>query len=191
MKKLMCVLLSIMMLLAVMGCGSESGQNTAVEQALQDGMDAFDGVNTGGGRQSGLNEGAPLPDPTPNDAVLSKTKGIDVDLTILSANVVYAEVYDMVGNPDKYKGKTIKMSGMYTGYEDAFLGVHYSSCIIQDATACCSQGIEFQPKSKYKYPDDYPIDGDNVTVIGKFDTYMDGDYQFCVLKNAEISIERA
>ena len=190
MKKLIGVFLSLIILVAAMGCGNDSGQNTAVEQALQDGMNAADGLNTGGGRQSGLDEGAPRPDPTPNDAVLSKTKGIDVDLTTLSANVVYAEVYDMVGNPDKYKGKTIKMKGTYTGYEDAFLGVHYSSCIIADATACCSQGIEFRPKSKYKYPDDYPVDGDIVTVIGKFDSYMEGDYQFVTLVNAEYSIER-
>ena len=88
MKKWICILLSIMMVLAMTGCGSDNStakndQANGVEQALQEGMAAADG------RQVGVNEGAPEPEVKKgDDKVLSRTKGIDVDLTTLSSTMV-------------------------------------------------------------------------------------------------------
>ena len=43
----------------------------------------------------------------------------------------------------------VKMEGLYaTAYDDAS-DKRYYACIIQDATACCSQGIEFEPEGEY------------------------------------------
>ena len=122
---------------------------------------------------------------TSEDAVLSTTKGVDVDLTPLSSTMVYSEVYNMMYEPDEYIGKTIKMEGNFTAYLDEDTGKRYYSCIIQDATACCAQGIEFVLKDEYSYPDDYPKEGERITVVGIFDTYMERDYQYCRLKNAK------
>ena len=36
----------------------------------------------------------------------------------------------------------------------------------------------------YKYPDDYPKEGDDVTVEGVFDLYKEGEYQYCTLRKA-------
>ena len=46
--------------------------------------------------------------------------------------------------------------------------------IIQDATQCCAQGIEFVPLEDYTYPDDFPEIGENICVTGVFDTYKIG-----------------
>lgn len=189
MKRWVCILLCIMMVLSLTGCGSDNSsakknQANGVEQVLQEGMAAADG------RQVGVNEGAPKPEVKKgDDTVLSKTKGIDVDLTTLSSTMVYSEVYNMLSCPEDYKGKTIKMEGQFVSYRDEFQGIDYYACVIMDATACCSQGLEFVPTGKYSYPEDFPSDGDMVTVIGKFDTYMEGDYEMCTLRNAEFSVQ--
>lgn len=109
---------------------------------------------------------------------------IDVDLTTLSGTMVYAEVYNMMISPKNYIGKTVKMNGTFTAYYDEDSGNYYFSCIIMDATACCSQGIEFILTDDYIYPDDYPEEGDTICVVGVFDTYKEGDYTYCTLRNA-------
>lgn len=109
-----------------------------------------------------------------------------VDLTQMSATLVYAEVYNMMMAPEDYIGKTIKMEGTYTPYHDDATGKDYFACIVSDATACCSQGIEFELTSDYKYPDDYPKDGDIICVTGVFDTYKEGKDEYSVLRGATL-----
>ncbi|MCR4929907.1 MAG: hypothetical protein K5988_07945 [Lachnospiraceae bacterium] len=111
---------------------------------------------------------------------------IDVDLTTLSSIMVYSEVYNMMLYPDDYIGKTVKMEGAFAQYYDEATDKTYFACVIADATACCSQGLEFEPTEDYVYPDDYPADGENVCVIGVFDTYEEGDYYYCTLRNAKM-----
>ncbi len=113
-------------------------------------------------------------------------ESVDVDLTTLSSTLVYAEVYDMLVYPDKYIGKTVKMEGAFAKYYDEATDKTYYACVIADATACCSQGLEFEPTEDYVYPDDYPAEGENVCVIGVFDTYEEGDYYYCTLRNAKM-----
>ncbi|MBO4762748.1 MAG: hypothetical protein J5499_04925 [Lachnospiraceae bacterium] len=110
--------------------------------------------------------------------------GIDVDLTQMSATMVYAEVYNIMVNPDRYIGKTIKADGEFAAYLDESTGKMYYACIIKDATACCAQGLEFAPADEKKYPDDFPAEGDEVCVVGVFDTYMEGEDTYGVLKDA-------
>ena len=64
--------------------------------------------------------------------------------------------------------------------------IYYFSCIVPDATACCSSGIEFELKDSYKYPDDYPPEGAIIQVLGEFDSYKDGEYRYYTLRNAEL-----
>ena len=116
------------------------------------------------------------------DVVLSTTEGIDIDLTSLSATLVYSEVYNMMYMPENYVGKVVKMEGIYSFYQDEASGNEYYSCIIQDATACCAQGLEFIPGN----PEALPDNGGDVTVVGVFDTYNEGDYMYCTLRNATV-----
>lgn len=103
----------------------------------------------------------------------------DVDLTELNSTMVYSEVYSMVSKPEDYIGKTVRMNGaMAMSKGDNQI---YYACIIKDATACCSQGIEFVLKEG-----SYPAEGTDITVFGTFNTYKEGEYTYCQLKNAVI-----
>lgn len=109
---------------------------------------------------------------------------VDLDLTQLSKTMVYAEVYNIMVEPESYVGKTIRMNGDYYIYKDETTGQQYYYCVIRDATACCAQGIEFELTEDYKFPEDYPEEGAFVTVSGRFDTYMEDDLLYCTLRDA-------
>lgn len=127
------------------------------------------------------------PDPDEMKELYTSTEGIDVDLTVLNSVMTYSQVFDMtLSDPDAYKGKVVKMTGMYVCNFPKEGEPFYCACIIMDATACCSQGIEFELDDTYAYPDDYPEYEDTITVIGTFDTYSEGDYTYCTLRNARL-----
>ena len=110
---------------------------------------------------------------------------VDVDLTDLSSTVVYSEVYNMLyGDPESYVGKTVRMEGIFAVYEDEVNQKNYYACIIADATACCSQGLEFELSGKHTYPDDYPELGTDITVTGTFQLYQEGEGLYCHLTDA-------
>jgi hypothetical protein len=121
-----------------------------------------------------------------NSEFAVSAEGVDVDLTCMSATMVYAEVYNIMVDPDRYIGKTIKAEGEFATYRDESTGKMYYACIIKDATACCAQGLEFAPADEKKYPDDFPAEGDEVCVVGVFDTYMEGEDTYGVLKDARM-----
>ncbi len=110
-----------------------------------------------------------------------------VDLTTLSGTMVYAEVYNMMLYPESYVGKTVKMDGMYTFFHDDRKNKDYHACIIMDATACCAQGIEFELKEGFTYPDNPTETNIPICVVGKFDTYHEEGYTYCVLRDAELT----
>ncbi|MCR5703329.1 MAG: hypothetical protein K6G85_01800 [Eubacterium sp.] len=105
-----------------------------------------------------------------------------IDLTKMSSTMVYSQVNDIVMYPDQYIGKEIIMEGTNGIYKEDSAKKVYYSCIIQDATACCAQGIEFQLKKGIKYPKD----GEVVRVRGIFNVYEEGGYSFCRLEKATL-----
>jgi len=119
-----------------------------------------------------------------SEITLDYTK-VDIDLTKLSSTMVYSEVYNMMSMPENYIGKTVRMEGDFYTYYDENQNQYYFACLIRDATACCAQGIEFVLAGDYTYPDDYPEEGSSVCVSGVFDTYEDGPYTYCTLRNAK------
>lgn len=124
-----------------------------------------------------------------NDAeipILSRTEGIDVDLTILSPTLIYSEVYNMMYSPSEYLGKTIRIEGQYNQYQDPVTEQDYFACVIADATACCAQGMEFVLTDAYRYPEDYPQTGSTIIVTGVFDTYLEDGHEYCTLRNATL-----
>ena len=157
MKKFICAMLVLIMSLAVFGCGDKKSDGTA-----------------GGSVAGSLQESE------------GSASDFDVDLTQLSSTMVYSEVYNMMTAPDGYMGKTVKMKGPFSVYHDEETGNYYFACIISDATACCSQGIEFVLTGEHTYPKDYPELGTEITVTGIFDTYEKNGYRYCRLNDAEI-----
>ncbi|WP_295068441.1 hypothetical protein [Ruminococcus sp.] len=112
----------------------------------------------------------------------------DIDLTQMSPSMVYAQVYDMVCNGDNYLGQTVKVKGPFSYFQETD-GREFFAVIISDATACCSQGIEFVLNGDYSYPDDYPAIGTEITVIGKFNYYTEEFATYCQLLNASMEID--
>jgi len=120
--------------------------------------------------------------PSSSGDVSAEESKIDLDLTLLSSTMIYAEVYNMTTAPDEYVGKRVKIKGIFASEPGD--GRYYFACIIPDATACCSQGIEFVLKDGRKYPDEYPEEGAVITVTGVFGTYFEGQYMYCQLTDA-------
>lgn len=94
-----------------------------------------------------------------------------IDLTKLSSTMVYSEVYYMMLEPENYEGKTIIMKGTYrTSYSEE-TEKYYHFVVIEDATACCQQGMEFMLHDEASYP----ADGTPVIVSGTFKNYEELD----------------
>ena len=116
-----------------------------------------------------------------------KQSDVDVDLTKMSSTMIYAEVLNMMISPDEYVGKTIRMDGVLSIYHDPMQDKDYFTCIVQDATACCAQGIEFVWKGEHSYPDDYPELDTEIEVAGTYEKYEEDGYAYYHL--AEASLE--
>ena len=123
----------------------------------------------------------------PEDGNTDPDSPYDVDLTRMSNTMVYAEVYNMMMTPEDYVGKTIHMEGIFSTYYDQNEDQYYHTCVIQDATACCAQGIEFVLKGNPQFPEGYPEQGDLITVSGIFELYEENGLEYCRLVEAELA----
>ncbi|MBR0082164.1 MAG: hypothetical protein IJP98_05445 [Clostridia bacterium] len=194
MKKGWSILLCVVMLFAAVACsGSGASAKTgtqpiSVNDVLAAGMAEADGKTAESGPSTATAETGvqPADKKTSEPKQDTKNLNVDVDLTALSSTMVYSEVYNMVCSPEDYLGKIVKMDGAFAYYHDEATDNYYFACIIQDATACCAQGIEFVLTDDYSYPADYPEAGDEICVVGTFDTYMEGEYTYCTLRNAKL-----
>ncbi len=130
------------------------------------------------------------PDAPPDSAAPSAAQADDgiVDLTQLSSTMVYAEVSNMMMTPEDYIGKTIKMNGLYYASHNPELDIYYHFVIIADATACCSQGLEFLLNGEHTYPDDYPADKTPVEVTGVWGSYEEDGNTYYHIATDEITV---
>ncbi len=167
MKKTILILFIALALLPLSGCGSKAAPDQPAFSATPSAAIA------------------PAQAETPESGA-SDPYTIDVDLTQLSSTMVYSEVYAMVYDPGQYTGKTVKMHGLFATQE--YNGERLYACIVQDAAACCAQGLEFEMAEDLAFPDDYPEPDTEITVVGTFDSYkeeVDGKYYiYLVLRNA-------
>ena len=121
---------------------------------------------TENGESQGSGTVLPAADSQP-DSQEAPTISVDVDLTTLSSTMVYAEVFNMTMSPDDYIGKIIRMTGIFTVYQDPETKQVYCGVIVQDATACCAQGFDIVMPENAVYPQDYPPAESEVTVVGE------------------------
>ncbi len=106
----------------------------------------------------------------------------DIDLTEMSSTMVYSQVYDMMMNPSNYAGMSIKVVGtFYSEYYES-TDTTYNFVIINDATGCCPQGIEFVSKTDEEMPEQ----GAEISMIGVFDIYDEGENQYYRITTDEL-----
>ena len=111
---------------------------------------------------------------------------IDLDLSKMSGTVAYAQVYQIMYDPEAYLGKIIRVTGFYDVFEDRDTGMVYTSCVIPDAAACCLQGIEFVWAGDHAWPDAYAEPGASLTVTGRLETYLEDGWMYVRLADAEV-----
>lgn len=198
MRRFIQTVLLLLLILTLAGCdsSSNSARNTskgnAVENAISEQIDAADAEQNDMETEEADTETNEPETTAPSEGTAAQaeestesdgTGTADYDLTGMNSDMVYATVYQMMVNPDDYIGKTVKMSGPFYPYTNADGTVYYPACIIEDALACCAQGMEFVVTDA-RYPDDYPEMGTEITVIGTFETYQEDGYLYCHLIDA-------
>ena len=200
MKHIVKIMIVLLLLLTVTGCGNDgnvanrvvNGNN--VDKVINEQIDKTESENNSSDSEKdastkpegGSEERDCISEKSGNDSVI-----IDYDLTNMSSDMVYAIVYQMMVDPDAYIGKTFRMEGMYYAVYYEPTGKYYHYCIIQDALACCAQGMEFVwGDGSHVYPDEYPKENTKIVVQGTFETYReDGDDNlYCRLKDATMEV---
>ncbi|MBE6908903.1 MAG: hypothetical protein E7474_04770 [Ruminococcaceae bacterium] len=187
-----------MLLLALTACGGGSGaatKGTASGQSTVAQLMENAAQNTPAEPPLPSSDVPPLPAPAEGGAAVSPTEvtapeppeqsrsadGVDVDLTQMSATMVFAEVSSIMYMPDDYVGKIIRMEGTAVSSTDPETGVVYHAVIIQDATACCASGLEYLLTEG-----EYPPDETEVTVTGEFELYAENGVLYGRLKDAAL-----
>jgi hypothetical protein len=102
------------------------------------------------------------------DSITVVSDKIDLDLTKMSATMIYSTMFDMLVMPEDYIEKNIKVKGWFETYTDPYSGELYYAVVVPDATACCQQGLEFVWPGDHKYPEDFPQAGADITVTGLY-----------------------
>ena len=116
---------------------------------------------------------------------------VDLDLSAMSGTVVYAQVYNMMVEPQAWLGKMIRMAGYYNYYDDQEHGIVYHACIIPDATACCAQGIEFVWAGEHAWPDEYPEIGTDIVITGRLEMYEENGSKYLHLVDADLILAQS
>lgn len=182
MKKALAVLLAALMLAAFSGCG---GKPVSGSGSSSQGKTVSDVLNEGTGQTGQTPPTSVKPESGAKPANGGSEKSydrVDIDLTAMSATMVYSEVYNMISTPEEYQGRIIRMKGAFS-YEEGDNRVFFT-CVIADATACCSTGIEFEPADEGTA---LPEPGEEITVTGVFHTYTDEKYRYCKVIDAIVN----
>lgn len=125
-----------------------------------------------------------MPEEKTPESETSSQSDVDIDLTTLSSTMVFGEVYSIVNFPKDYAGQKVRAKGQFSYYENPETKERYYAVVIEDATACCAQGIEFVLSDESTYPQNI---GDEITVVGEVEAYGEmPEYGiiFCHLANA-------
>lgn len=118
---------------------------------------------------------------------------LSLDLTKMSATMVYAEVFNMLVMPDKYDGKLIKVRGNFSRFVPNGKTEEVTTVVVSDALACCQQGLEFKitpgsPLENQLKNQNFPEPDSEIEIIGRFvlsQTEEGFDYFYLDLKNLE------
>jgi hypothetical protein len=121
-------------------------------------------------------------------------KRVDVDITLFSNTMAYAQVFNILTDPRAYLGKRIKVRGSYkpspsdaTGSDTADKYFHH--VIIEDI-GCCPQAFQFKREGNYSYPEDYPKENAAIEIVGIFTRYEGAGQRYFYLSVESLTIVR-
>ncbi len=146
MKKFLCLILCLIMVFSTAACSTNQESTIVMAQSSAT-------VETEGNTDSvfydmqpiegHFGDGEGLPTSSDYTTVLDDGTVVDYDFTKMSSTITYAQIYDMMWNPDFYVGKVLKVQGVYYSkyFDDISSEQHY--VVINDALGCCPQGLEF------------------------------------------------
>ena len=99
----------------------------------------------------------------------------DIDLTVMSSTMIQSTVFQFLIDWESYVGNIIKIRGIYTPFFRQETGRLYHNVVVQDATACCKEGLEFVCKEAVSSDFSYPEAGKELIVTGVFEQYYEDD----------------
>lgn len=169
MRKLGIGLLCLTLAFGATACGK---QNNKIERAVFTSSDtATQGEETEAGEQG--EDGAKK---TPNN-----TKPVDVSGAEKEA--VLAEISAMQLTPEEYEGRMVRVKGKYHFNE---VGEDRYDLVNFDDDNEGLVSLEFILPESYKYPDDYPKEGEEIVVEGVFDKIESYGISYYAITNAKL-----
>ncbi len=171
-------ILMIIMALTLVGCGSTDSRSVTTTQNAVEQLMEIDVMAT---TTAATTTVAETTTQSTTAEITAESSDVDIDLTIMSSDMVYAIVYQMMTEPEAYLGKTVRMNGSHVLAYYSVTDLYYHYCIIADATACCSQGLEFTLQDEYEYPENNA----DVTIVGTFGTYDELGITYYQLEDAK------
>lgn len=183
------LLIAVCALLMLTGCADTSRVDNLIASEKSDSSEIADTADDIAASYWADRETTPVPQTSLIDEAELANGDIDIDLTILNPNMLYAQVFQMTGDPESYLGKTVRAKGTFLSYTDSETGEDIFAVYMTDAAACCAQGLEFHRAGEFSYPEDYPAVDDPITVTGTFSTYKIGVFTYCELVDAVLETE--
>ncbi|MBO4629902.1 MAG: hypothetical protein J5687_08140 [Treponema sp.] len=98
------------------------------------------------------------------------TVKVDYDLSNMNFTMISSFFFQMLIEPETYENKTFKIKGKFQSFENEEdpTALPYFSVIMNDVTMCCQEGIDFQWQGDHNWPNDYPEQDQEITIIGKY-----------------------
>ena len=173
--------LLVLLLTSCFSSGHGVSRNNQISSLFQQADQSLNAGNGNSTNNAGSISGAGVTD-------YPKYENIDVDLTAMNATMVYSEVNDMLSYPSSYLNKIVKMQGPFLPFESNDPNYCYPAILIRDATACCASGIEFLlygvPRCSIEGGNGYPLYNEEATIVGRFETYLEGTDMYVHLVDA-------
>lgn len=108
------------------------------------------------------------------DSGIESGSDVDIDMTQLDDIMLLAQIDNVLMEPEKYSGNTIRMRGLFrvlygVGDEET----PYTFVVVYDETQCCESGIEFRFDKEVQFPDDYPLEDTEIEITGTYKFHED------------------
>ena len=127
---------------------------------------------------------APVKTETP--ATAAATSKIDYDLSNMNFTMISSFFFQMLIEPETYENKIFKIKGNFQTFDNPEGGLPYFSVIMNDATLCCQEGIDFVWEGEHNWPQDYPETGTEISIIGKYIVTEDDGFTYNYLLVSDI-----